>query len=70
MKQNDQNSPTAAGGFMDRWALMEAGRKLHDKAVFEIFAALFARVGSSKKGHQMARQAPALTPSLANHRTH
>lgn len=70
MKKNDQNTPTATGGFMDRWTLMEEGRKLHDKAVFEIFAALFARGGSSKKGHQMARQAPALTPSLANHRPH
>jgi hypothetical protein len=70
MKKNDQSSQTAKGGFMDRWSLMEAGRKLHDKAVFDIFAALLARVSSSQKGHQMARQAPALTPSLANHRPH
>jgi hypothetical protein len=68
MKKNAQNTSTATGGYMDRWALMEEGRKLHDKAVFEIFAKLFTREGFSKKGHLMEGRGPALTPSLANHR--
>jgi hypothetical protein len=70
MEKNVQTTPTATGGFMERWSLMEEGRKLHDKAVFEIFAELFTRVGFSKNGHQMAGRDPALTPYLANHRPH
>ena len=67
MKKTTWNTPAVTGGYMDRWALMEEGRKLHDKAVFEIFAKLFTQVGSSKNGHSMARRGPALTPSPANH---
>lgn len=68
MEKSAQNTSTATGGYIERWALMEKGRKLHDKAVFEIFANLFALVSFSKKGHRTARRGPALTPSLANHR--
>jgi hypothetical protein len=68
METNTRNTSTATGKYMERWALVEEGRKLHDKAVFEIFANLFALMSSSKKGHRTARQGPALTPSLANHR--
>jgi hypothetical protein len=68
MKKNAQNKPAATVGYMDRWSLMEEGRKLHDKAVFEIFAKLFTLVRFSKKGHQIPERVPSLTPSLANHR--
>jgi hypothetical protein len=68
MEKNAQATRTATGGYMERWALMEEGRKLHDKAVFEICAKLFRRAGFSKKGRQRARRGPALTPSMAHHR--
>ena len=67
MKTNAHNI-RAAGGFMERWTLMEEGRKLHDKAVFKIFAELFTRMGFSKKGSRMAKRGLDLTPSLANNR--
>jgi hypothetical protein len=70
MKGNAQNTPVAIGRFMDRWSLMEEGRKLHDRAVFEIFAKLFTLMGCSKKNHQMAEHGPALKPSLANRSLH
>lgn len=70
MKENAQNTPAAIGGFMGRWSLMEEGRKLHDRAVFEIFAKMFNLMGFSKNDYQMAKKSPALAPSLANHRLH
>ncbi len=76
MKENSRIFPVTEG-LLDRWALMEEGRKLHDKAVFEPFAEMFARVFArlgltkrKKNDRRTKTRPPALTPSLAAHRTH
>ncbi|MEJ5358814.1 MAG: hypothetical protein WHT06_09080 [Desulfobacterales bacterium] len=76
MKEHSRILPVTEG-LLDRWALMEEGRKLHDKAVFELFAEMFARTfarlglaGGGKKERRTKTRPPALTPSLAPHRAH
>ncbi|GEM_PF-3616129 len=64
MKENAPLKP-ATEGYLDRWALMEEGRKLHDRAVFEIFARCFARLGLGQRNKRRERRPPALTPTLA-----
>jgi hypothetical protein len=69
MKANAQNTK-AEEGFMDRWTLIENGiengRKLHDQAVFEIFASLFSWMFHLGKGDRMTKHAPVMTHSKAN----
>ncbi len=67
MEKKTSLHPVTAG-IMDRWALMDEGRKLHDRAVFEIFAGLFARLGFTNSERRRERRSPGLTPSLAGHR--
>jgi hypothetical protein len=65
MKANAQN--TKAGEvLMNRWTLIENGRKLHDQAVFEIFASLFSWMFHLKKEDRMTKHAPVMTHSKAN----
>ncbi len=65
MKASVPNT-TAGERFTDRWTLIENGRRLHDQAVFEIFAGLFSRMFHSGKGARMAKPAPAMMHSKAN----
>jgi pterin-4a-carbinolamine dehydratase len=65
MKANAQDTK-AEERFMDRWTLIENGRKLHDQAVFEIFASLFSWMLHLGKGARMAKHAPVMTHSKAN----
>ena len=65
MKASVQNT-TAGERFTDRWTLIENGRRLHNRAVFEIFAGLFSWMFHSGKGARMAKQAPAMMHSKAN----
>lgn len=65
MKANAQHTK-AEEGFMDRWTLIENGRKLHDQAVFEIFASLFSWMFHLGKGAPLAKHAPVMTHSKAN----
>ncbi len=55
---------------MDRLTLIENGiengRKLHDQAVFEIFASLFSWMFHLGKGDRMTKHAPVMTHSKAN----
>lgn len=64
MNENASCKP-AAEDCLDRWALMEKGRKLHDRAVFEILARGFARLGLTRRGRGRQRRPPAFTPSPA-----
>lgn len=74
--KNDSRILPLTEGVLDRWALMEEGRKLHDKAVFEMIAGMFARgfallgFTRKKKDRRTKTRPPALTPSLAHHRAH
>lgn len=65
MKADAQNTK-AEEEFMDRWTLIEKGRRLHDQAVFEIFASLFSWMFHLGKGARLAKHAPGMTHSKAN----
>lgn len=67
----NENAPLrpAMEGFLDRWALMEEGRKLHDRAVFELFARCFARLGLGQRNRRQPSRPRRLTPTLATPHT-
>jgi hypothetical protein len=48
MKMNDDDRPGVQGEHRDLVALIEQGRQLHSKAVFEMCANLFKRTKISK----------------------
>ncbi len=65
MKKNPRIT-AATEATLDRWALMEVGRKLHDRAVFEIFARCFTLPRSGRKERRTKTRL--LELSLAHHR--
>jgi hypothetical protein len=65
MKASAQNTK-AGERLTDRWTLIENGRRLHNRAVFEIFASLFSWMLHLGKGARMAKPAPAMMHSKAN----
>lgn len=57
MKLNDYKRQTVAGLHIDTEALVERGRQLHSKAVFEICAKMFGQDKKSKTNFSTENQA-------------